>query len=154
MEDRARQLALRRLTVREYGSNELKSYLNRKGISEEVAAATVESLCQEKWIDDQRFIRTVTRAQAGRGKGPLAVAHKLKQKGITADLNDLRTHFEESVGESEDEISRRWLERKFPEGFPSTPAGARDRARAYAGLIRRGFSAEVVSRLIREWSRK
>jgi SOS response regulatory protein OraA/RecX len=56
-EKRARDLALWRISVREYGARELARYLERKGIEKHLAQRTVEALEAERLVDDRRYAR-------------------------------------------------------------------------------------------------
>src|SRR5437764_516024 len=78
----ARELALIRLSVREYAAKDLQSYLKRKGIPQPIAEETVSGLVEEKLLDDRRYARAVTRSQVVRDKGPGYIHSKLKQKGV------------------------------------------------------------------------
>ena len=86
----ARNLALSRLSVREYAARELLGYLKRKKIPAEIASETVQRLVEEKLLDDRRYARAVTRSQAVRDKGPSYILAKLKQKGVKIELDEVR----------------------------------------------------------------
>ena len=141
------QLAMKRLSVREYGSGEMRSYLIRKGASEEQAERIVAELVDRKMIDDERYARVVARHQAFRDKGPSYVLMKLRQKGVQLPLKKVQEIFEETLPESagsELEMARKVVERRYPRAHE-------DRAelrKAYQALLRRGFSRDVVRKCL------
>ncbi len=146
----ARDLALNRLTVREYSAREMIAYLKRKGHSDKVARETVEALSQDKLIDDHRYARAVTRTQAIRDKGPGYILSKLRQKGVKIELSEVRTLYGESADHDELEMARRLVERRYPRAC-ATNIEVRDNReiqRAYAALMRRGFSSEIARKVL------
>lgn len=142
-----RELALARLSVREYGSGEMRTYLIRKGASEADAEAVVSELMAGRLIDDERYARVIARHQAFRDKGPAYVMSRLREKGVNLPMTTIRAIYQEAMPEgleSELELARRVVERRYPRAL-------RDRAekqRAYQALLRRGFSSEVVRRCL------
>ena len=97
----ARDLALRRLTVREYSSVELMGYLRRKGVAEADAQTVVRELEEQGLIDADRYAAAIARSQIARGKGPMAVLDKLRRRGLRADLSLARKLYEtEAAGGS------------------------------------------------------
>lgn len=136
----ARNLALRRLAAREYSSAEMVAYLKRKGVDEKLAAEIVAKLVADRFISDERYAKVMTRYQVGRGKGPNYIRMKLKQKGVSADLGDIREMMGEVSGESDLALARRVVEARYPKAHASREEGAR----AYQALLRRGFSFEVA----------
>jgi SOS response regulatory protein OraA/RecX len=141
---KARDLALRRLTVREYSSVEMQGYLRRKGVPAEEARTVVRELEERGLIDPDRYAAAIARSQIARGKGPMAVLAKLKRRGIQADLGAARRIYEVEAGGSglsELEVIRRVLSSRFPGLDPSDRKVV---ARVYRSLMRRGFSAQAI----------
>lgn len=136
----ARNLALRRLAAREYSSSEMLIYLKRKGVDEKLAAEVVAKLIEDRLISDERYAKIVTRYQVGRGKGPNYIRMKLRQKGVKADLGDIREMIGETSGESDLALARKVVETRYPNARTDREEGAR----AYQALIRRGFSFDVA----------
>lgn len=147
-EDRSRaahELALARLTAREYSARELAAYLRRKGYGDE-AEATVAKLAEEGRLDDRRYARLMTRHQFLRGKGPTYIQAKLRQKGVSAELGDIRRMIDEEGPEGgELQAARRIVERRYPRALAE-----RDEAqRAYQALLRRGFTRDVARQAVK-----
>jgi regulatory protein len=140
-------LAMRRISIREYGATELKSYLIRKGATPEQAEEVVSQLVAEQRIDDRRYARVIARHQAFRDKGPAYVLAKLRQKGLKLSMHEVQSLYEENLPrarESELEMAREVLERRYPHAFESQA----EKKRAYEGLLRRGFSRDVVRKCL------
>src|SRR4051812_13427632 len=97
-EEKARTWALNRLSVRESSATDLVRFLTKKGIDRALADETVKALVAKGYVDDQRFARAMTRHQSQRGKGPLYVANKLREKGVRPDLTQIRDWMQESRG--------------------------------------------------------
>ena len=140
----ARSLALRRLGVREYSAHEMRSYLKRKGVESEEAARVVEELVGERMIDDHRYAGVVARAQSNRDQGPGKIMAKLRAKGVRAGLAEARALFNEHSSRDELSLARSILERRYP----NAREDLREQRRAYAALIRRGFSGDVARRAL------
>lgn len=141
---RARNLALKRLTVREYSVAEMRSYLKKKGVSEELSEDLVAELQEDGSLSDLRFAKALARDQSFRQKGPLYILAKLRAKGVSMDLKDLRGLLGEMSDIDESEAIRRILERRYPKAS-SDPKEFR---RAYQGLLRRGYSSELIRKCL------
>ena len=139
-----RQLALIRLSVREYGSGEMRAYLRRKGVDEPEAQEIVAELVKSGQISDERYSRVITRHQAHRGKGPHYIVAKLREKGVKTDARKVREFYREAAPMDELETARRVVEIRYPRAFEDEA----ERRRAYQALLRRGFSSDVASRCV------
>lgn len=137
-----RQLALNRLSVREYAAAEMRAYLLRKGVDEAQAETIVAELVRDGMISDERYSRVIARHQAHRGKGPHYIAAKLRQKGVRTDARRVRELYREVAPLDELEAARQVVETRYPRAFEDEKV----RSRAYLGLLRRGFSSETAMR--------
>jgi regulatory protein len=140
-------LALRRISIREYGAVELRAYLIRKGATAEQADEVVARLVAEQRVDDRRYARVIARHQAFRDKGPAYILAKLRQKGLKLSLHEVQTLYEENLPQARDselEMARRVLERRYPHALESQS----EKKKAYEGLLRRGFSRDVVRKCL------
>lgn len=142
-----RDLAIQRLSVREYGSGEMRSYLIRKGAPPEEATEVVAELVGDKLIDDERYARVIARHQAFRDKGPSYVLARLRQKGVRLPLTRVRAIYQETLPEqlnSELDLARRLVDRRYPRAHEDRD----ELRRAYGALVRRGFSREVAQKVL------
>ncbi len=145
---KTREVALRLLAVRARSEGELVDRLRRKGFSEEVTAVVVSALAEVGLVDDAAFARAWAEEKVRlRPIGPRRLTSELLSKRVSRDLVDLVV--DETFREhSELELARRAVEKK---ARVSGGADAKKRrARLHSFLIRRGFSYEVVSTVLRE----
>jgi SOS response regulatory protein OraA/RecX len=123
-------------------------YLRRKGVEEEDARAVVRELEERGLIDSARYAAAIARSQIARGKGPMAVLAKLRRRGLSGDLGQARRLYEHEAGgpEAEAEAVRKVLASRYPDLDREDP---KQMNRAYAALLRRGFSPSVIRNVLR-----
>ena len=136
----AKDHALKRLNRRECSSRDIYLHLTKKGIPSDIASTVVEDLKKLNLINDERFAKLLTREQASRGKGPYVIRQKLKDKGITLDLGQMKILSEEVTNTTELDSAKNLVMRKYPEAWKDK----KDTARALQTLLRRGFSYSVA----------
>jgi regulatory protein len=129
--------ALRHLVRREHSRAELARKLAPRAQSREVLDAVLDELAAKKQLSDERYAEGRARSLA-RKYGSAKIRHDLRSKGVPDEI----------VGRiSEDgelERARQVLARKYRE-----PAATREeRAKRGRFLQGRGFSMEVIARLI------
>jgi len=107
------------------------------------AAAQVDTLLDwleaHKYLSQARFVESRLHARAGR-YGNRRIEQELSQHGVELDADTRR-----QLRESELARAREVWQRKYS----SLPADAAERARQMRFLANRGFSAEVVRRVVR-----
>jgi regulatory protein len=131
--------ALRHLVRREHSRSELARKLAPHAESAEALAALIDELLSRKQLSDERYAEERARSLA-RKYGPARMRHELAAKGIPAEVIDAISI------DSELERARAILERKY-----RTPAATpHDWARRARFLQGRGFSTDVILKLLRE----
>ena len=130
--------ALRFLVRREHSRAELARKLAPHAESPQAVEDLLDQLLSRKQLSDQRFAEERARTLS-RKYGAARIRHDLKSKGIAEHIvNSVST-------EGEFERAKAILERKYRE-----PATTREeRARRGRFLQSRGFSMDVITRLIR-----
>ncbi len=129
--------ALRLLARREHSRDELARKLSPYAESPEILAGLLRELESRKQLSNERFAEQRAHALA-RKFGAARIRHDLKAKGVEEHLIDRVS------GASELETARAILERKY-----RAPAANRaERARRARFLQGRGFSSEVIHRLV------
>jgi len=145
---KARESALRLLSVRARSEGELLDRLRRKGFDPDVSAAVISSLAEVGLVDDEAFARAWADEKVRlRPVGPRRLVQELLSKRVNRDLAT-RVVYETFSEHSELELARQVAEKKT-----RVSGGADDakrRARLHSFLIRRGFSYEVVSVVLKE----
>ena len=135
-----RQRAVKLLARREHTRAELARKLATHGTQEEIETVLNE-LAGSGLQSDARFVESYLRSQAGR-LGAARLRQTLRQKGVAAELITL--HVEELPDELE--RARTVWEKKFS----VSPADHNDWARQARFLQGRGFSVEIIRKLLKE----
>ena len=137
--------ALRHLARREYTRKELDRLLAPHAKSEDEVTQILDDFSQRGWLSEKRVVEQVVAIRRGR-YGPARVRRDLEAKGVSAELVSSTIA---TLKEGELESARAVWRRKFRE-----PAiNAAERAKQARFLMGRGFSSEVITKLLRALSR-
>lgn len=143
------EVALRLLALRARSTQEVQQLLARRGYPPDEIAAVIARLTSAKYLDDLEFARTWVRSRAlPRATAPARLARELRAKGIgeaeiSAALMDCSA--EPAIREVAEAAAARKL--RTLQGLD--PAVARRRLAAH--LSRRGFAADLILALCREY---
>ena len=134
------------LARRSWSRQGLLDRLEQRGIPGEGAHSAVAELESLGYLDDARYAEDWAQARAQRGIGARRIAEELKQRGVGRELAEraARECFDD-VSETvrAREVAARRLPGLLARGERETPA----RLRSF--LLRRGFSPDVVSGVVR-----
>lgn len=124
----------------------MSARLRRRGAPADVAASVVADLTARGYLDDAAFARQWVLSRAPRGYGAARLRAELRQRGVAAHL--IATALATLDGDAALEEARAVARRRMPafKRLSAVKAGARLRDH----LLRRGYSASVVSRVLRE----
>lgn len=132
-----RDIAVRYLTRREYGVEELRQKLLQRGAESTLTDTVVSALVDENLVSDQRFTEMYARMRVRRLFGPLKIKGELRSRGIADYLI-------EDALPSEQEIwfdsATQWASKKCQGELDY--AG---RAKIYRSLRNRGFTHEQAN---------
>ena len=134
--------ALRCLAQREHSRTELARKLGKLGSEEEVDAE-LDRLTELGLLSDARFADAYVRAKAARF-GASRLRLELSRRGVSTE--QIVSAIEENCSDSELERARDITRRKFA----AAPADAREWARQARFLQGRGFSTEIIRRVLKE----
>jgi len=135
---KARALAL--LSRREYSRLELARKLAAHAQDHAVLEALLDDLAREKWLSDERYAQSLVRRQAQR-LGAKRIVRTLRAQGVDEDrVAELATQ----LRDTEEARARAVWQKKF--GKP--PADAKEHARQLRFMAYRGFSFDVLRRII------
>ena len=145
---RARLQALRLLKVRPRTEAELRSRLSRKRVPDPVADRLLDELKAKGLVNDAQFARYFAAQQMDfRPVGRRGLLTRLRAKGVPPALAA-----EAAAGAvaAEDELAaaRRLASQRAPRLAGLGPAAAQ--RRLFGFLSRRGFSSEVIWKVLRE----
>jgi regulatory protein len=135
--------ALRLLTRRDYGIQELRQRLLAKDFrADEVEQVIVRGI-DLGYLDDARHVERLTRTllTTGRAVGP-RLSLELRRRGLPDELIHAAMVETRSSG-GEDAALRALISRRFP-GFDYAAAAERERRRVVLFLQRRGFSLDRI----------
>jgi regulatory protein len=144
---RATDVCLRLLAVRARSSHELLTALTRKGFSEPVCTAALEQVRGWGYLDDERFARERAAVLLERGKyGPQGVKQRLQAHGLSPEAASAAVaRASDTVEFDAETAARQVLERRGLLGRKLEP---KEHARAGRLLVSRGFSEDVVQRVL------
>lgn len=143
----ARTICLRLLTQRARTRAELASALRRRGVPDDAAARVLDRFSELRLIDDRTLAADYAMAaHQYRGLSRRAVAQKLRHRGVDEDT--IRESVAGIDSDSEEASARALVARK-QRSLGSVEPAARIR-RLEGMLARRGYSAHIAHRVVRE----
>ena len=142
----ARLVAADLLSRRAWTEIELTRRLTRRGAPPDVAAAVVTDLIGRGHVDDAAFARHFVETRVARGYGAARIAADLRARGVAAGL--VGAALAELDPGVQLERARAVARRRLPVLRRIAPQRAAGRLRDH--LLRRGFAAGVVMRVVRE----
>ncbi len=146
--EKARTQAIRLLKFRPRSEAELKQRLVQKGVPEPEALSLVQEFKQKGFVDDAKLARyLVTQQMLVKPVGRRMLLSRLKSRGVDAGLAQKAVE-QGTEGRDELELARQTALSRF-ERLRDLPRETADR-RLFGFLSRRGFSGDVVYKVIRE----
>ena len=109
-----------------------------RGFTRTAAETAVEGLRQERLVDDSRYAEHLVVYHANRGRGPVGIAHRLREAGVPAET------IEAAVDAGSADWRRRCAEVRRRRFGPKPPETWKEKGRQARFLTQRGFSAEQV----------
>ncbi len=135
--------ALRLLSQREHSRSELEAKLRRHVQEGDDLAALLDDLQAKDFINAQRVADSVVHRRAPR-LGTQRVLQELRRKGLDEDL--VRSAAVQLAASELERATAVWRQRFGSAPPPGTP---QERARQMRFLAARGFSGDVVRRVVR-----
>jgi regulatory protein len=136
-----RQRALGFLARREHSRLELKRKLAPHAEDEAEVDALLEDFQKRGWLSEKRYTEQVVHARRGK-YGAQRIVQELREKGVG----------EEAIGAALPELKDSELETAravWAKKFGQPPVDAKDKARQVRFLASRGFSQEVIWKVLR-----
>jgi regulatory protein len=143
-EPHCRNFALRLLARREHSRLELQHKLSAKGFNGPELEALLSQLEAEGLLSDARFAEAYIRSRRQRGFGPLRIRSELQMRGVADET--VATYLQANSADWVD-LARAQYKKRF--GKRLTP-DYKERARRARFLLGRGFSNEVVLKVLGE----
>jgi regulatory protein len=136
-----RQRALDLLARREHTSAELQRKLAPHTEDPDELAELLEELARRGWLSDARFAESLVHDKRAKF-GATRLAHELRQRGVPDDL--VREQMAELKDTELDRARRVWQSK-----FGVMPEDAKARAKQMRFLQSRGFSLDVIGKILR-----
>jgi regulatory protein len=135
--------ALRLLTRRDYGTDELRRRLLDKGFPDDTVETVIARGISLGYLDDTRHVERLTRSlvATGRATGPRLLL-ELRRRGLPEELIHTAMIESRATG-AEAEALRTLIYRRFTT-FDFAAANDRERRRVVSFLQRRGFSLDHI----------
>jgi regulatory protein len=147
LEGAARQLVLRQLTRAPRTRAQLAAMLARRRFPDETVDRVLDRFGELQLIDDAAFARAwVESRHAGRGLARRALAYELRARGVEGETVDAAVA---ELSPDQEEATARALVRRRLQATAGQDGQARIR-RVVGALARKGYSASLVFRLVRE----
>lgn len=144
---RATDACLRLLAARPRSRHQLLTALERKGFSEPVRQTALARLEGWGYLNDERFAREKAEVLLRGGKyGPEAVQQRLEAQGLSREAASAAVALAQGTVEFDAEASARQVLEK--RGLLGRELEPREKARAGRLLVSRGFSEDVIQRVL------
>lgn len=130
------------LARREHGRVELARKLRQRGAPPDLIEQALDRLCEQGLLSESRYLESFVRSRANAGYGPLRIREELAQRGLP------RADIEQALRDSGFDWNEQLLE-LWQRKFGQLPADARERAKQGRFLSYRGYSLELIGRLLR-----
>lgn len=137
-----RRTAMDLLARREHGRVELTRKLRQRGATPELIEPALDRLTEEGLLSESRYLESFVSYRARSGYGPLRIREELGQRGL--QRGDIEQALRESGIDWREQLLDTW-QRKFA---GELPMDARERARQGRFLSYRGYSMEMIGRLL------
>lgn len=138
-----RRAAMDLLARREHGRVELTRKLRKRGAPQELIEAALQRLSEEGLLSEARYLENFVAYRARAGYGPQRIREELGQRGL--ERSDIDQALRESAIDWFESLRETW-QRKFAGQLPTD---ARERAKQGRFLAYRGYSLDMIGRLLR-----
>jgi regulatory protein len=145
LQNKAKQYALKLLSYRGRSEKELKERMTRKGFSDTLISSAIDHLRKLGFVNDVSLAESLKReATANRFFSRNGARRYLQNRGIPPDV----IHTVCGQDREEDfQNAQRYIEKKFRLLRTFPPATVK--RRLYAQLLRRGYSPETISKVLK-----
>lgn len=141
---RARERVLGLLARRPYSSTEIRRYLRRQKLDDEIIQNVIDDLTEAKLIDDDAFAAFwVEQRETFRPRSRLALRQELSQKGVDREI------VTEALSELDEVDAARRVAQKQARRWQGLPENEW-RAKMTRYLMRQGFPYDVISEVAPE----
>lgn len=143
---RAKMRSMKLLQNKEYTEKQLRDKLQQGGYPEEVIEDAVSYMKSYRYIDDDRYAAAYIEYHI-ENKSRQCIIQELLKRGISRECVERQWNHLERMGVkgNEEEMIRAILEKKH---YFEKQADIKEQRRIYAFLMRRGFSGNLVKKIM------
>ncbi len=138
-----RRAAMDLLARREHGRVELTRKLRKRGAPDELIGGALDRLAEEGLLSEARYLESFVAYRARAGYGPQRIREELGQRGLAR--GDIDLALRDSGIDWFEQLRETW-QRKYAGRLPND---ARERAQQGRFLAYRGYSLDMIGRLLR-----
>ncbi len=138
-----RRAAMDLLARREHGRVELTRKLRKRGAPDELIDGALDRLAEEGLLSEARYLESFVAYRARAGYGPQRIREELGQRGLAR--GDIDLALRDSGIDWFEQLRETW-QRKYAGRLPND---ARERAQQGRFLAYRGYSLDMIGRLLR-----
>jgi regulatory protein len=143
------QIAYAYLNRRERTVAEMRARLEKAELPQEECEQVISELLGFGYLDDARYARLFTEDKRNlEGWGSARIVRALRERGIDREVAGAALAADGGSGDSELQRAVDLLAQRFP----APPSDRRERERAYAMLMRKGYDGELAADALRAWS--
>ena len=147
--EHALALAYAHLNRRDRTVAEVREYLQKRGIQDSVADAAVTELCEQRYLDDDRFARLFAQDKGHLEQwGSDRIRRALIGRGVPEQVADAQLGGDAESGELERAVAL--LESRFPAGL----SDRRESQRALGVLLRKGYDYDLATDALSQHRRR
>lgn len=136
----AKNYALKRLSLKNQPSTELRKALLERLVSTETTQKIVDEMIQYGYINDHDWISSFIRVQKAKKMGPRAIEQKLRMKGIPVDqITYAMQEHDSSLSQKEriiDLLNTRYKNRNLSD--------YKEKQKVIASLVRKGYDLDDI----------
>lgn len=143
---RAKMRSMKLLQNKDYTEKQLRDKLQQGGYPEEVIEEAVSYMKSYRYIDDDRYAAAYMEYHI-ENKSRQCIIQELLKRGISRECVERQWNHLERMGVkgNEEEMIRSILEKKH---YFEKQADIKEQRRIYAFLMRRGFSGNLIKKII------
>jgi regulatory protein len=145
--EKARNMALKLISMKAWGVKELATRLIKRGIHQEIATPTTKQLCDDGWLDDHSYacarIRDWVRTEPA---GRAWLRNKLRQRQLSDET--ISKAIDEEIGDRSEQDAATELASARIARLPNVDETTL-RRRVISALGRRGFPSDIGSEAFR-----
>ncbi len=144
---RAKLRSMNLLKAKEYTEKQLRDKLKQGGYPEEVIDEAVQYVKSYHYVDDDRYAAAYIEYQIDK-RSRQRIEQDLRKKGISRECIEKQWRYIEELGvtANEEKMISEWLEKK---NYCDAEADIKEKRRMYGFLLRKGFSAEKISKVLK-----